>query len=61
LRSDSGEISLDRLPSDLTLRASSARWTGVSLSEDELDLRLKSFRGENLQAEDGDSDLAERL
>jgi hypothetical protein len=51
-------MSLDLLPSDLRLLSSSA---GVSLSEDELDLRLKSFRGEKIQRELGDGDLAGRF
>lgn len=63
LRRDSGEISLERLPSAaLGFRSSS----GVgdcprSFKEEELVFRLKSFRGEKVQPEAGDRDLAERL
>jgi hypothetical protein len=58
-RRDSGEMSRDRLPSDRRLLSSSACEVCV-LSEDELDLRLKSFRGEN-QRELGEGDLAGRF
>lgn len=63
LRRDSGEMSLERLPSPaLGFRSSSGvgDWPR-SLREEELDLRLKSFRGEKVHPEAGDRDLAERL
>jgi hypothetical protein len=60
-RSDSGEMSRERLPSDLRLLSSSGCGVWTSLSEDELDLRLKSFRGENSQRELGEGDLAGRF
>ena len=63
LRSDSGEISLDLLPSDdLTLLSSSHGARSVSVSRDEqLGFRLNSLRGENDQPEPGERDLADRL
>jgi len=60
LRSDSGEMSRDRLPSDLMLR-SSHDWRSSVTSDDELGFRLKSLRGEKLQPEPGERDLADRL
>lgn len=54
-------MSRERLPSDLRLLSSSGCGVWTSLSEDELDLRLKSFRGENNQRELGDGDLAGRF
>jgi hypothetical protein len=55
-------MSRERLPSDRRLRSSSARstWLAVSLSEDELDFRLKSFRVKS-QLDPGDGDLDGRF